>query len=104
MKKPGPDDYFRIYKWHGLESGRFVEYIQPEQEDNIRTAFEQVAELMKFHCPFNESLPHEFLQTMRAYRSGNTAMVEHFDYSENRAHYLSDFFDYLRLTHRSEGS
>lgn len=89
--------YWRILCWNRLDNENFVDPLTLPQR--CRTAWRQLAAV----TPSASSLPSEFLYPLRAYRYRTGASVRLYQDDEQLVLYMSDFRDYLLLTHNSLG-
>ncbi len=102
MRVPSYEDYIKVYHWHGMEKGDFL--TEKKNPEDVRACFRQVADLARYRCLFNESLPEELLQPLRAYHAGEKEFVEHFAQIDTQLFFLSDFLDYIKLTREKSES
>ena len=97
------DHYRTLFEEYGLADSKIYVINTHEFPDAIYELFDAVCDAMVKASPYNETLPEEFVTTMRLYRAGDPRAVGHFDHVDHRAFYLSDLYDYIILQTKRRG-
>jgi hypothetical protein len=100
--EPSAEDYLSLFRPYCDASGAFDfgrVYLEPADE-RYRLLFEQVCHLLVKHSDYNLAMPQEFRRTARSYLAGDAAVLAHMRVPQMRHFMLSDFYDYVHLSHR----
>lgn len=91
--------YLELFERYGLARST-IYMVQEEdmgQNRNIFDLFDEVSDMITDNSAFNDTLPREFIVSMKNYNAKIPETIAHFDNTEHRAFYLSDLYDYLLL-------
>ena len=91
------EDYLEMFGRYGITSSDIYMEKDDGTKDRLFELFDRITDMLGWDCPYNNTLPGEFVAVARRYNAGDKLSVLHFDDPDNRLFFLSDLYDLAHL-------